>query len=64
MSEHKFKVGERVVYTSALRNAAAGGSYEVVRLLPVDVVGEPHYRVKNGEETHERVVREAELSSA
>ncbi len=39
---------------------AAGGRYEIVRLLP-EVDGVPLYRIKNPGENHERVAKETDL---
>jgi hypothetical protein len=59
MSDHKFKIGERVNYFGRER---ASGTYQVTQLLPSegDIC---QYRIKNANEPHERVVKEHELDS-
>jgi hypothetical protein len=63
MSTHKFSIGEKVAYNTPFRAAAPTGEYEVIRLLPLEA-GEYHYRIKSALESHERVVREDQLSSS
>ncbi len=59
---HKFAIGQSVVFTSHLPGSVTpAGRYEVIRQLPVDMRGEPQYRIKSLRETHERVVRESQL---
>jgi hypothetical protein len=61
LSDHKFKVGERVLYTSGpFGRAAAGGVYKVTQLLPSEG-DDRQYRIKSADEPHERVVKESEL---
>lgn len=59
---HKFKVGQTVLYSPSVFEAAARkGSYKVMRLLPAE--GSDYaYLVKSGLDGHERVVRESQLS--
>jgi len=58
---HKYRVGERVYYTSpSFGRAAATGSYTVMKLLPSD--GDDHqYRIKSSGEAFERVAKESQL---
>jgi hypothetical protein len=59
MSGPKFKPGQIVEFIQAHRMAPRG-EYEVVRSMPSDV-GEPRYRIRSLQETHERVAWEHEL---
>ena len=63
MSEHKFSVGQAVEYFASRRfDRLAGGSYTVVRLLPVE--GDtPQYRIKSALDGRERMVRESEIGT-
>jgi hypothetical protein len=56
LSDHKFKVGQLVRYTSY----GASGVYKITQLLP-PVGDEPQYRIKSENEPHERVVKESML---
>jgi hypothetical protein len=60
---HKFVVGQIVDITPARLQQAAGGGYEIRRLMPApDRDPEnPCYTVKSVDEKHERVVRESEI---
>ena len=58
---HKFKVGQTVDLIPSTFRAAAKGSYEIVRLVPVGA-RDPQYRVKSKSEIHERVVSEGDLT--
>lgn len=60
---HKFKVRQNVRLNHAgySDSRAAGGVYEIVRLMPADQTGEPSYRIKSG--SAERAVRESEIRS-
>jgi hypothetical protein len=60
LTEHKFKIGQRVNYFGRER---ASGVYVITQLLPSE--GDAfQYRIKNVNEPHERVVKEHELKSA
>ena len=61
MSDHKFKVGQSVLYTSGpFGRGATSGVYKVTHLLPPQ--GDDHqYRIKSSDEPHERVDKESEL---
>ena len=50
---HKFKIGDTVLLTSAIRNVP-GGVYGVTKLLPHNG-SEFEYRIKSASEEHERV---------
>jgi hypothetical protein len=60
-SQHKYRVGQTVFYTSSpISRPGASGSYQVVRLLPSD--GDDYqYRIKNPGEAFERVAKESQL---
>jgi hypothetical protein len=62
VSDHKFKVGQSVQYTSGPQGrGAAGGGYKVTHLLPSE--GDDYqYRIKSANEPHERVVKESQLA--
>lgn len=59
MSEHRFKVGSRVLLLSGNR-FARGGEFKVVRLLPAEG-NDLQYRIKSPSEVAERVVKEYQL---
>lgn len=62
---HKFKLRQSVRLTQSASTHAgshAAGSWEVVRILPEDQTGEPHYRIKAGDV--ERAVRESDLEAS
>jgi hypothetical protein len=61
VSQHKFKVGQTVNYTSgAFDRGGASGTYKVTQLLPSEG-DEYQYRIKSANELHERVARESQL---
>jgi hypothetical protein len=62
VSNHKFKIGQSVNYTSGLFGAgSASGVYKITRLLPPE--GDDfQYKIKSAAEPHERVVRESQLA--
>jgi len=60
MPDHKFHVGEIVRLSPAITRNLPGGSYEVVKQLPVSG-GHFEYRIKSMNEPHARVARESEL---
>jgi hypothetical protein len=62
VSDHKFKVGQSVHYTSGPNGrGSADGGYKVTHLLPSE--GDDHqYRIKSASEPHERVVKESQLA--
>ena len=60
----KFVVGQIVDLTASTLRQAATGAYEIRKLMPAPDGGTDNlcYRVKSIDETHERVVRESEIS--
>jgi hypothetical protein len=61
---HKFRLGRSVMLQSTILNRnAARGAYEVMAQLP-ERDGQFEYRIKSPGESHERVVKESDLSSA
>jgi hypothetical protein len=62
VSDHKFKVGQSVQYTSGPQGrGATGGGYKITHLLPFE--GDDYqYRIKSASEPHERVVKESQLA--
>ena len=64
MSKHKFTTGDRVVVsTDALNKNISPGVYTIVKVLPLAGQGF-QYRAKNANDTHERVLDEAQLRAA
>jgi hypothetical protein len=63
MPSHKFKIGETVMLRPAVSRNVPGGVYEVTKQLPHNG-REFEYRIKSASESHERVVRESELTKA
>ena len=62
VSEHKFKIGQTVLYTSGpFGRGGTSGSYKITQLLPPEG-DDRQYRIKSPSEPHERVVRESQLS--
>jgi len=53
---HKLEIGQTVISTVYIREFVA--VYEVVRLMPEDVTGEPQYRLRNTTSGVEIVSRE------
>jgi hypothetical protein len=62
MTNHKYRIGQTVLFRGFSRNNSPSGEYEVLRLLPSGG-GELQYRIKSKHETHERVVGEEQLST-
>ncbi len=60
MSDHKFKVGQSVLYTSG-PYGRGGGVYKVTQLLPPEG-DDRQYRIKSASEPHERVAKESQLN--
>jgi len=56
MTEHKFKIGQLVYYSKV-----SGGPYKVLKRLPA-ADGEYQYVIRSTDGSHDRVVRESELS--
>ena len=62
LSDHKFKVGQSVLYTSGpYGRGGASGVYKVTQLLPPEG-DDRQYRIKSSDEPHERVVKESQLN--
>ena len=61
---HKFAIGQAVDLISTVLRPVAAGEYEIRRLMPASDSDpeNPYYRVKNLGETHERVVRESDIT--
>jgi hypothetical protein len=59
---HKFSIGQRVYFEPKYGNAAAAGSYEVIRLVPLENDNRLCYRIKSIAESFERIVEEHQLS--
>jgi hypothetical protein len=64
VSNHKFKIGQSVNYTSGPFGAGiASGVYKITRLLPPE--GDDfQYKIKSAAEPHERMVKERQLDRA
>jgi hypothetical protein len=61
LSDHKFKVGQSVLYTSGPYGRGSSSSvYKVTQLLPPEG-DDRQYRIKSANEPHERVVKESQL---
>ena len=61
---HKYKVGETVYFTASnVSRPAATGTYEVIKLLPIDG-DDCQYRIKSTTEAFERVAKESQLKAA
>jgi DNA-directed RNA polymerase subunit H (RpoH/RPB5) len=64
MQNHKFKIGEIVRFVRKnIPGRVAGGVFEITRAMPFDGI-EVSYRIKAGQESHERAVREGEIEYA
>ena len=64
-SNHKFKIGQSVNYTSGrfVFAGSARGIYKITQLLPPD--GDDfQYKLKSAAEPHERMVKESQLTPA
>ena len=65
MPNHRFHIGQSVNYRPASRvQDAPGGVYEITGRLPQGDDGQFEYRIKHSSESHERIAKERELSSA
>ena len=62
LSDHKFKIGQIVSYTSGPYGRASG-LFRITQLLPPEG-DDMQYRIKSDTEPHERVVKESQLSNA
>ena len=62
MTDHKFKIGQTVHYTSGpYGRGTASGIYKIISLLPPEG-DDRQYRIKSASEPHERVVKESQLA--
>jgi hypothetical protein len=62
LSDHKFKVGQTVHYTSGpYGRSATSGVYKITQLLPPEG-DDRQYRIKSTNEPHERVAKESQLA--
>jgi hypothetical protein len=61
---HKFSVGQKVDLVHRMMQAAPRGQYEVRKLMPDSDRdgGDPVYRIKSTDESHERVAQESDLA--
>ena len=62
MSNMHFGVGQIVHFTPGMHERAYAGLYRIVARLPEER-GERQYRVKSTNDSHERIVRESQISS-
>ena len=61
LSDHKFRIGQSVLYTSGpYGRGGVGAVYKVTQLLPPEG-DDRQYRIKSSDEPHERVVKESQL---
>ncbi len=61
LSDHKFKVGQSVLYTSGpYGRSGTSGVFKITQLLPPEG-DDRQYRIKSADEPHERVVKESQL---
>jgi hypothetical protein len=64
LSDHRFKVGQSVNFSSGFgRKPGYGSIYKITHLLPSEGA-ELLYRIKSANEPHERVAKEVELERA
>jgi hypothetical protein len=64
VTNHKFKIGQSVNYTSGTFGVGRGGGvYKVTQLLPPEG-DEFQYKIKSAAEPHERVAKESQLDRA
>ena len=63
MSDHKYKIGQQVNYTSGLLGTVRGTIFTITQLLPPEG-DEFQYRIKSASEPHERVAKEGQLDRA
>jgi hypothetical protein len=64
LSDHRFKVGQSVNYTSGPgRQPGSRSVYKITQLLPFEGA-DLMYRIKSADEPHERVVKETDLERA
>jgi hypothetical protein len=62
LTDHKFKIGQTVQYTSGPYGRGSSSSvYKITQLLPPEG-DDRQYRIKSASEPHERVVKESQLA--
>jgi len=62
VSEHKYRIGQSVHFTSnSYDRGSSSGVYKVTGLLPAQNDGDRQYRIKSADEPHERVAKESQL---
>lgn len=61
---HSFSIGQRVFFTPQFHGGGASGTYEIVRLLPIENDARVNYRIRNMAENFERIAEESQLSPA
>lgn len=61
--EHRYKVGDEVHLNFKFLDLSGSGRYQVIRLIPAGIDGEPQYRVK-GEDGVERAIGERQMAAA
>jgi hypothetical protein len=62
VSEHKFRIGQSVRYTSGpYGRGNVNDVYRITQLLPSET-DDRQYRIKSVSEPHERVARESQLA--
>jgi hypothetical protein len=59
---HKFKVGQRVLFSATNVERGAAGIYRVIKQLPEEK-GDHQYRIQSTTSTQERVAKESQLSA-
>jgi hypothetical protein len=61
---HKFSIGQKVDLVHRMMQTAPRGQYEVRKLMPDSDRdgGDPVYRIKSTDETHERAAHESDLT--
>jgi hypothetical protein len=60
MTDHKFKIGQRLFLVRSIGLEISAGAYVVIKRLPRHD-GEFEYQIKSVSEPDERVVRESQL---
>jgi hypothetical protein len=64
LSEHKFRIGQTVHFTSGpYGRGGVSGVFKITQLLPPEG-DDRQYRIKSASEPHERVVKESQLNRA
>jgi len=59
---HKFKIGQRVLFSATNIERGAAGIYRIIRQLPEEQ-GDCQYRIQSTTSTQERVAKESQLSA-